>query len=228
LRTIRNGIPTHAPTGAPVDGVTRSALGLPEGAPVIGFIGRLCHQKAPLDFIQVAARVLRNRPDVHVVMVGSGPLEREVRRASADLPQQRFHRITQDVGAEHLIGALDVLISTSSYEGGPYLPLEAMHAGVPVVTTACPGLRDYVVDLISGLTAPVGDIDGLARATERLLDDAALRHTLTRSARAYVTLLHDIDTMASSYVSLYHDLARPTVSTPSRARTARQPAHQTH
>ena len=174
---------------------------------MLGFVGRLCDQKAPLDFIATARQVLASQDDVHAVMVGTGPMQDEVLRAAADLPAGRFHHLVCDAGAEHMPDAFDVLLTTSTYEGGPYLPLEAMRAGVPVVASDCAGLCDYVVNNVSGLTVTTGDVAGYTKAVLRVLADEALRVRLKRSALTYVQLHHDIALMARSYEELYLDLA---------------------
>jgi glycosyltransferase involved in cell wall biosynthesis len=207
LVVIANGIETKAslPTREMM-AAARDTLGVPQGVQVIGFIGRLAAQKRPLDFVAVAANVLRVQPDTHAVLVGSGDLKDEVLAAARGLPAERFRHVVCDDGASSLLCALDVLVSPSAYEGGPYLPLEAMHAGVPVVGSSCTGLRDYVVDHVSGFTAPVGDVAALSDAVLALLGDTALREAAVRTARAFLSSHHDIGDMSRSYELLYAEL----------------------
>lgn len=201
LELLPNGVEPRSSPGA---AVARADLGIPPGVPVVGFIGRMQRQKAPVDFVEVAARVLARRPEAHVLCVGSGVLLADVlSRAAQVLPSQQFHHLVQDADAEPLLRLLDVLVVPSLYEGGPYLPLEAMLAGVPVVATQAMGLRDYVLDGISGLTAEVGDLDGLADHVVALLADAGMRSALVESASEHVERVHSLNAMAAGYERLY-------------------------
>jgi glycosyltransferase involved in cell wall biosynthesis len=214
VRLIPNGIqPTRQ--GATRSGLAglRQELGLPHDARVVGFIGRLSAQKGPADFVNVAARVLEMTPEAHVLLVGSGPLEAETLRAAARLlPPERFRHVTADTDGARLLPAMDVLVMPSHYEGGPYLPLEAMAAGIPVVATNCTGLRDYVVEGLSGLTASVGDCDGLAAATRRLLVDRDMRQQVVASASVFLRQNHDIGQMLRAYDELYQVASIPAAS----------------
>jgi glycosyltransferase involved in cell wall biosynthesis len=76
-----------------------------------------------------------------------------------------------------------VFVSASRYEGWPIAVAEAMASGVPVVAFDVAGVRELVRHAEDGLLVPVGEVDGLARALERVWTDASLRDRLGRSAR---------------------------------------------
>ena len=124
--TIPNGIDL-APA-APID--LRALLGLATDVPLVGTIARLVPQKAPLDLVAAAAAVHARRPDVRFVLVGDGALADAVDAAieAAGLAGV-LHRIPVLEGAAGALGALEVFLLTSRFEGGPYAPLEAMRAG---------------------------------------------------------------------------------------------------
>jgi glycosyltransferase involved in cell wall biosynthesis len=204
MELVPNGI-SESPAQESVP--SRTSLGLPGDARVVGFIGRMQPQKAPFAFLEVARRVLEQCDDVHVLAVGSGTLLEEVLdRAARLLPGERFHHVVQDADADSLLGVLDVLVVPSRYEGGPYLPLEAMAAGIPVVATRVRGLSDYVVHGVSGLTAPVDDYEGLANHVVSLLDSPTARTELAASARRHVAQAHSLEAMARRYEQLYAGL----------------------
>lgn len=203
VRTVMNGIPPHEQVTTRL----REEIGIPTDVPVLGFVGRMCEQKDPLTFLEVARRVLAAHPRVHVLCVGSGPLEEEfLGRARRELPQGRFHHVVRDAGAQQLLSAIDVLVSPSRYEGGPYLVLEAALAGTVVVSSDCVGARDYVVHDVSGLVAPIGDAAGLAEHSLRLLTDDAAREALATSARRHVAQVHDLAGMARRTMAVYDEL----------------------
>lgn len=201
LLVIPNGVDRSA--AAPPFGV-RGRLGLPPGARLVGTVARLVPQKAPLDFVHTCAHVALRMPDVHFVIVGDGPLAGAVDRLVHRLGLAgRFHRLSVPTEAAAVIAELDAFVLCSRYEGGPYTPLEAMVAGVPVVVSGCVGSRDTVVDGATGLVAEPGDVAALADALTRVLADEVLRARLCRQARQRLTTHFDVADMARQYTQLY-------------------------
>ena len=162
------GIPTQP------DGSLRSALGLPTDRPIVGTVGRIVSQKAPLDFVRMAAHVRDARPDVTFVMVGdatfqAAPLEAATRaeaaRLGVDVRFTGFHPEAPAIAA-----LFDVFVISSLYEGLGRALTEAMASGRPVVATAVNGVPDLVEPGATGLLARPGDPADLARAVIWLLD----------------------------------------------------------
>jgi len=151
------------------DPAVRAELGIPASAPVVGTVGRVDHQKSPLDFVRMAAAVARRRPDARFVMVGAGPLEDEVRAEAARLGVEVL--LTGYRPDAPRIGAsFDVFVISSLYEGLGRALTEALASGRPVVATAVNGVPDLVVPGATGLLAPARDPDALAEGVAWLLD----------------------------------------------------------
>jgi len=206
VRTIPNGIDL-AYEPPPLDPPLRRRCGIPDDAPVVGTVARLVPQKAPEVFVHACAAVARSHPDVHFVLVGSGPLQSELDAAVAtSVLAGRFHQISELRDAASALGELDVFVMTSRFEGGPYAPLEAMRAGVPVVLTDVVGNRDVVVPGESGLLAPDGDADAIGRAVACVLGDDAIRTRLVAGATARLAGAFDLRAMAEATASMYRDL----------------------
>jgi glycosyltransferase involved in cell wall biosynthesis len=170
LATIRNGMDFDA-KDSPVETPVAWADAW-NGAPVVGNVARLTPQKDPATWLQVAARVAAQRPDVRFVWIGGGELE-EVSRAAASKLGLRTRLVFEPYrpDARAVIGRFSVFLSTSRFEGLPYVLLEALASAVPVVATAVVGVHDIVRDGTTGLLAETGDIEGLAARVLRLLDD---------------------------------------------------------
>ncbi|MPZ63261.1 MAG: glycosyltransferase [Propionibacteriales bacterium] len=170
------GVP-HRPDPA----VVRAELGVPEHAPLVGTVGRIVAQKAPLDFVRMAAQVRAARPDAEFVMVGdttleSASLEAETRREAKRLGVPiRFTGFRPD--APQIAACLDVYVVPSRYEGLGRAVTEAMASGRPVVATAVNGVPDLVEPGATGLLARPGDPASLAASVLWMLDhpDAARR-----------------------------------------------------
>ena len=203
---IPNGIDLDPP---PPDGRDlRRLLGLPADVRLVGTVARLIPQKAPVWFVAACAEVARRRPDVHFVLIGSGPLQRDVDRAveASDLAG-RLHRLASVPGAARVLGQLDVVTLLSRFEGGPYLPLEAMRAGTPVVVSDVVGNRDVVEDGVSGFVVPAGDAWTAADRAIRLLEDDPGRAAMVEAARRRLAERHDVRSMGLRTVALYQELA---------------------
>ncbi len=157
---------------------SRAELGLPQG-PLIGQVAALAWHKDPLNFLRVMALIKEERPDVHGVMVGAGPLDGEVRQEIARLGLSRtvfLMGFREDV--PRLLRHLDVCVLSSRMEGLGTSILDAMALGVPVVATRTGGIPEMVEDGVSGLLAPPRDAPALAAAVRRALEDQDLRERL--------------------------------------------------
>jgi glycosyltransferase involved in cell wall biosynthesis len=184
---IRTIWPAVDPAPGPADRATaRRRLGLPPDVPVVGTVGRIDTQKAPLDWIDALAA---SGPSTWGVWVGDGPLraalrDRVARRGLTDRVRLVGHR--EDVPA--LLPAFDVFALASRYEGMPCVLVEAIRAGVPVVSTAVDAVPELVLPEVTGLLVPPGRPDLLGAAAARLLAD---RDTATRFAAAAAARVDD-------------------------------------
>lgn len=137
VATVYDGI--ALPATVPERATARETLGLPLDAPVIGSVTRLSRQKR-LDRLVEALTLL---PGVHCALAGVGELEEELRaevRAAAVEDRVHFLGYRKDVNT--VLGALDVFVLTSEREGMANAMLEAMAAGVPVVSTRVSGAEE--------------------------------------------------------------------------------------
>jgi glycosyltransferase involved in cell wall biosynthesis len=170
---------------------------------MIGMVACLKPQKAPLDFVEAAARVARNHPEARFVLAGDGELSSAVAsRARALGLEGRLSLLGWRRDVPDLLAALDVLVLTSRWEGLPRVIPEAIAATVPVVATAVDGSAEILKDDENGLLAEPGDIDGIAARIGRLLDDPALAPRLTAAARPLLEEF-DIDRMVRRQEALY-------------------------
>jgi hypothetical protein len=84
---------------------------------------------------------------------------------------------------------MDVLALPSFREGFPIVPLEAAAAQIPTVTFKATGSVDAVIDGVTGIVVPLGDVNSLARALQRYLENDLLRFEHGRAGRKRA-LLH--------------------------------------
>ncbi|WP_411153205.1 glycosyltransferase family 4 protein [Streptomyces sp. A30] len=187
------------------DPASRRILGVPEGIALIGTVGRIIYQKAPLDFVRMAALVHEWYPDTAFVIVGDGPLADEVRRLAADLGVDV--RITGwRPDAARLAAGLDVFVITSLYEGLGRALSEALAAARPVVATAVNGVPDLVEPGATGLLVAPSDSSGLARAVGWLLDHPEQAAAMGRQGRVRVRTAFSQDAMCAAVDACYRRL----------------------
>jgi len=168
----------------------RIELGIPLEVPLIGTVGRLEYQKAPLDFVRMAARVAAARPDACFAMVGEGPLDAEAqaeaRRLGVDI---RFMGFRAD--APLVASSFDVFVISSLYEGLGRALTEAVASGRPVVATAVNGVPDLIVPGATGLLATPGDPAALADCVLWLLDHPAEARRMGDAGSRWVRWMFD-------------------------------------
>ncbi|TCV83441.1 glycosyltransferase family 4 protein [Sulfurirhabdus autotrophica] len=152
---------------------------------VLLFLGRLGQGKGTYDLLEAVARIRNLFPDVELRCGGDGELEKVVERAR-ELGLEGNIKILGWVKGEQKQLQLDeaaIYVLPSYYEGLPMGVLEAMAAGVPVITTTVGGIPDVIETSVDGLLIEPGDVDALAVAIEMLLGNADLRTAMGVAAK---------------------------------------------
>jgi glycosyltransferase involved in cell wall biosynthesis len=186
----------------------RASLGLPPDGPIVGMVACLKPQKAPLDFVEAAARVAARRPDARFVMVGDGELRAAVAsRALALGLDRRLHLLGWRRDVPDLLAAFDVVALTSLWEGLPRVVPESIAAGRPLVVTAVDGAAEILRHEENALLVPPSDPAATAEQMLRLLQDPALARRLVAAARPLLAEF-DIDRMVREQETLYARLVR--------------------
>jgi len=206
---ILNGLPAAGASERVVCQSLRQSLGLGSSGPVVGMFCRLVHYKCPDHLVQVAGAVKKVFPDVVFLIVGDGPdrdrLERQIKRMGIE---GTVRLLGHHDDALNLIALVDVCVLCSRAEGLPYVLLEAMQAGTPVVASDVPGIADLIDDGRTGLLYPWGNLDRLTGQLTRCLQDADLCRRLTRQARQHVATDHLLDVQVERMLQLYGRLAQ--------------------
>jgi glycosyltransferase involved in cell wall biosynthesis len=179
---IRSGVDVAAIRRLEVDTAAKKReLGLEPGRPVVGMVAPMKPQKAPLDFVRVAARVAGKKPETQFLFVGDGELREAMENEIARLGLLKSFRMAgwrRDVPA--LMRCLDVFVLTSLWEGLPRVYLEALASGVPVVGTRVDGAAEVVRDGVNGYLLAPGDVNGMAERVLALLANPTLAADMGR------------------------------------------------
>jgi lipopolysaccharide/colanic/teichoic acid biosynthesis glycosyltransferase/glycosyltransferase involved in cell wall biosynthesis len=186
----------------------RESLGIPDTAPVVGFVGRFVRDKGIGELVEAFRNLRTTYPDLHLLLVGDfedgDPVKPEVRRyieSEAAIIRPGFV-----ADSSPYYGLMDLLALPTYREGFPGVPLEAQASGVPVVTTSATGAIDSVVDPVTGLIVPVGDAKALTNAIARLLKDPELRARMGKAGRLRVEQDFVPQVIWDAKVALYRDL----------------------
>jgi glycosyltransferase involved in cell wall biosynthesis len=202
LARIENGVES-CPTADP----DPRLLELRDGRPLAGMVTALRAQKDPLLAVRAMAR-LAARGDVpgRLAIVGSGPLEGEVRQEIDRLDLgEHVAWVPYGGSVTPYLRALDVFVLSSAWEALPLSVLEAMSCGLPVVSTAVGGVPDAVEDSVTGRLVPHGDEEALGSAIGELLHHADLRRDLGAAGRREFERRFRVDLMLDRTEELYRD-----------------------
>lgn len=139
---------------------------------------------------------------VHVAIAGDGRLREALQQRLRALAAEPAVTWLGAADGRRLLAEVDLLLMPSRYEGFPYVLLEALHSGVPVIATPVGGVSEAVEQGDCGRVVPMGDASALADTIEQLTRDAALREQLAANARRHAGAF-DTATMADRIERLY-------------------------
>jgi glycosyltransferase involved in cell wall biosynthesis len=210
IRVIPNGFDMSAYRPDPTArSAVRAELGIAPQAPLVGHLARWDPQKDHAGFVAAALQLVREDPDVHVLMCGAGidagneALVAPIRRAGM---APRFHLLGRRDDIPRVTAALDVLVSSSIYgEGFPNVLGEAMACGVPCVTTDVGDSAMVVGD--TGRVTPTHDPAALASAVSSVLElDPGARAALGGAARRRVEERFALPRVVGEFEALYDEV----------------------
>ncbi len=183
----------------------RIELGLPEGALLVGLIARFDSQKNHFGFMDAAASVYAQCPQVHFLLAGTGVDSDNLALTSAIVARglkTNMHLLGRREDVPRLMASLDVLASSSDGEAFPNVLGEAMACGVPCVVTDVGDSAEIVGN--TGRVVPAGDMAGLADGLLALLRlSVDEKRALGEQARARVAANYEIGHVTRLYEAFY-------------------------
>ena len=154
------------------------------GGKTILTVGRLVPWKGIGGLIEI----LLHFPEVRLVIVGEGPLRKNLEDLASRLGVDDRVLFMGGLSKSQVFTCLnqaDIFVLNSSYEGLPHVILEAMTVGIPIIATDAGGTKEVVNNEKTGLLIPVGDSEALQIAINRLLSDPELVQNLVLNAKKY-------------------------------------------
>ena len=187
LSIVRNSVDISVFTPEQSGDKLRNEINLPHGTSLVGFVGRLEHEKGPDMFLRAAEYVHNLRPDVHFVLVGEGTMRKELGKMALRFGlNKHVHFVEWCANTNYIYPALDLLAHTSRSDGTSLVLLEAMSCGCPTVALAVGGVREIMENRSTGLLTGPGDWEGIGTRIIELLEHPERLKTMGIAARARV------------------------------------------
>jgi glycosyltransferase involved in cell wall biosynthesis len=179
-------------------------LGITGDGPVIGLGVRLTKQKGITYLLRAMPEIIRQYPDVTLVIAGEGDIEKKLKKEASDLGVAKNTLfIGPRLDMSEVVKVLDLYVLPSLWEGLPMVLLEAMSAGCPIVATNVGGSHIAVIDGESGSLVAPKDSKALEGEIIRLLGDKQLRDGYAKRGRELFTSRFTARAMTSQYENLY-------------------------
>ena len=207
IRVIKNGILESSGSRTEARKQLCADLGIEGEATLIGTVARLQPVKGHHFLVEAAAMVLRDRPNVHFVLVGDGPLRAEIEAECVALGiSNRVHLLGDRTDVAQLVAAFDLFVLASLHEGLPNAVMEAMASRVPVVATAVGGTTELIEDGATGYLVPKENSHALADRIRFAISDREHRAEIISAAQRRVTGGFGIERMVESVEALYDEM----------------------
>lgn len=185
----------------------RDALKIPKDCALLGFVGRLEHEKGPDLFLQTAARIRELLPKVHFAMVGDGTMIKELKKLSAQLGLgKNLHFIDWISNTADVYPALDLVVHTSRNDGTSLVLLEAMASGRPVAGIAVGGVREVIEDESTGILVEAEDWQALGTKIGALLENPDRLKSMGEAGRKRVEEYFNVSTNTAKTAALLRNL----------------------
>jgi glycosyltransferase involved in cell wall biosynthesis len=189
---VYNAVSVAASNGMEQDIGLREELGVPQDGLLVGMVGRLLHWKGQEVLAEAAALVLKSRPEVRFVAVGSyfGDESHYLQKIKSLIGRLgldgRFHLVGYRSNVIDVYRAVDIFVLPST-KPEPFgrVTVEAMTQGCAVIATNHGGTVELVEDGVTGMLVPPSDPKALAAAIESLLADRPLREKMGQAAASY-------------------------------------------
>ena len=210
--TIYSGMKIDAFLNAGRNAALRESLGIAPDDVVVGKIARLFRLKGHEFLFEAAPRIAAAVPNVKFLLVGDGMLRKRFEQLADKMSMRNnfvFAGLVPPAEIPRYVACMDVLVHLSLREGLPRALPQALACGKPVVAFDVDGAREVCLDGVTGFLLRAEDVNGLATAVIRLLQDKQLAYRMGERGRGLVRERFSEDRMVHQLDELYRRL-RPT------------------
>ncbi len=204
VRVVYNGIPP-APVDVPAD--ARMAE-LAQLGPVLCAIALLHPRKGLATLVDATPTILESHPAAQIAIWGEGPDKQRLQTRASELGvAHAVHFLGLCSNPTAALASAEVFVHPALAEAFPYVILEAMSAGVPIVASDVGGVGEAVIDGQSGMLVPPGDSASLSQAVVELLDSSERRGQMSEQALARFEHRFTMERMLDGLMSVYGEIA---------------------
>jgi len=182
-------------------------FGLPAASQVIAIVAQLIARKGHRALIEALPGLIAQFPALHLLVLGKGPLERELREMIRHLGLTgRVYLAGFRDDLPRILPCLELLVHPALMEGLGVSLLQAASAGLPIVACRAGGMPEAVRDGVNGLLVPPEDVAVLGEAIARILSDPGLARSMGAAGRALVEREFSVDVMVEGNLKVYREL----------------------
>jgi glycosyltransferase involved in cell wall biosynthesis len=193
LFLVRNGVDTKSFRRTSSTSQLRESIHVPLNTRLVGFVGRLEHEKGPDLFIRAVEYVHQHYPDVHFVIAGEGSMRGQIEKMCKQMRlDQHVHFVGWLTDTASLYSNLDILAHTSRSDGTSLVLLEAMACACPQVGIAVGGVREIIENESTGMLAGEGDWEEVGIKIIQLLEEPDRMKSMGQAARVRLEELFDV------------------------------------
>lgn len=175
------------------------------------YTGRLAAVKGLPDLFDAIHQLNESGTSCRLVITGKGEYRAVLEEKAANLGIENQIEFVGFVSRDELVSLYetsDAFVFPTYYEGLPTSVLEAMAAGLPIVSTTAPGVRDLLNHEETGLLGAPGDVEALTQNIQRVVDDDALRSELGNRARQITETRYDWEIVSQTLKPIYEQVAK--------------------
>lgn len=210
-RVVWNCIPTNLYASPQTPrAIWRAKQGFSDEDVLFLCVARFAPQKNHELLLNAFAKGPASTAKAHLVLVGEGVLRARLQRQVNELGlTNRVHFLGLRRDIPDVLGAADVFTLSSDWEGNPLSVIEAMAAGLPIVSTAAGGVPELLQDGKEGFIVEQGRAEQLSEAMTILLNNPGLRRAMGAAASTRATEQFDVSAMVRAYEELYSEVPQP-------------------
>lgn len=181
----------------------REKYNIPQGAVVMGTVARLQWQKSVHRLLQAFGLIQSKYPDMHLVLVGTGPEKQALQDLSLELRcRERIHFLGNVDNPRPVYCMMDLFVLPSLWEGMPLTVLEAWDSRIPVIATDVSGSRDIIEDEVTGFIA-TNTAMGIAQEIEHALKEKERFPQIVSEAKNRLHSEYSIEQMVKKTIKVY-------------------------
>lgn len=189
----------------------RKMLNIKDGRIVFVFLGRLNRDKGIYELLSAFNRLAEERDDVYLLLFGND--EEKVAESFSNYnqirPRENFCYYGKTSEPQCMLQAGDVFVLPTYREGFGSSVIEASALGLPVICSDAYGVKDAMVDNVTGLRCKVADTKSLYKCMKELAEDSLKRETMGKAGRSRVIRDFNGEKVTQLWIEYYHNLIPP-------------------